>query len=209
MNGSDHAQALAEAQAQQALLDLVEAERAKACAQIDGDTAAIVQAVRAQARAQALLRIRSTFAEQRQRLHDRLAAARARLATQRRLHAQQHTALLLGLAWAQLPGELQSLWQQPAARAAWAAQALSAARKRLPPGAWRVTHAPGWPQAEQQACVDAAGSGVALQFEADAGIAAGLKVAVGGNVIDAALSGLLADRGDFEARLLRRLEDAP
>ncbi len=202
MNGSD------QTVAEQALLDLVEAARARACAQIDGDAAAIVQAVRAQARAQALQRIRSTFEEQRQRQHDRLAAARARLATQRRLHAQQHTSELLGLAWAQLPGELQALWQQPATRAAWAAQALAAARKSLPPGAWRITHAPGWPQTEQQACVDAAGAGVALKFEADAGIAAGLKIAAGGNVVDAALSGLLADRGDFEARLLRRLEVA-
>ena len=41
-----------------------------------------------------------------------------------------------------------------------------------------------------------------------AGIDAGLKVVVDGNMVDGSLAGLLADRAAFEARLLRRLEEA-
>jgi hypothetical protein len=45
-----------------------------------------------------------------------------------------------------------------------------------------------------------------LQFEADPAIHAGLKVVANGNVIDGTLAGLLADRHEFEAQLLRQLE---
>jgi hypothetical protein len=46
-------------------------------------------------------------------------------------------------------------------------------------------------------------------FEADAAIAAGVKVVAAGNAIDGTLAGLLADRPAIEARLLRQLESEP
>ena len=49
-------------------------------------------------------------------------------------------------------------------------------------------------------------SGTAPRFDADVGVSAGLKIMADGNVIDGTLAGLLADRADFEARLLRQLE---
>lgn len=214
--------ALIERQAQ-ALLDLVEADRRQQCSAALDEAQARAAAQRAQAAAQARTRMRQTFAEQRLRGHDALAAAQARLATQRRLHAQQHTTALLRLAWQQLPVELNALWQQAATRAAWVAQVLASAREHLPPGGWRIVHAADWPAPERQAVADAlteelahaqatppAGPGAAAPvFEADASLAAGLKVMAGGNVIDGSLAALLADRAEFEARLLRRMEPAP
>ena len=50
---------------------------------------------------------------------------------------------------------------------------------------------------------------VAPRFDTDASIAAGLKVVDGTNVVDGTLAGLLADRADVEARLLRLLEAMP
>lgn len=210
--------ALIERQAQ-ALLDLVEADRRQQCSAALDEAQARAAAQRAQAQAQARSRMRQTFAEQRLRRQDAIAAAQARLATQRRLHAQQRTAALLCLAWQQLPVELHALWRQPQARAAWVAQVLAAAREHLSAGGWRIVHAPDWPASERQALVEelarqpggqATGSAAAAPvFEADAGLAAGLKVLAGGNVIDGTLAALLADRADFEARLLRRMEQAP
>lgn len=214
--------ALIERQAQ-ALLDLVETDRRQQCsAALDGAQARAAAQI-AQAQAQARARMRQTFAEQRLRRRESVAAALARLATQRRLHAQQHTAALLRLAWQQLPVELQALWQHPPTRAAWVAQVLASAREHLPPGNWRIVHAADWPAPERQALAEelsaapahqpgqpAAGPGSAAPvFEADPSLAAGLKVLAGGNVIDGTLTALLADRAEFEARLLRRLEGSP
>jgi len=191
-----------------ALLDLVESSRARLCAQILGDANARATALRAQARAGARARVRQAFEEQRLRRREQIAAAQARLATQRRLVEQQRTAALLRLAWEQLPGELGALWRQPALRAAWVGAVLASARARLPAGGWRIVHAPDWPEAERQALERTFDNGTQapLRFEADPTLAAGLKVICDGNAIDGTLEGLLADRADFESRLLRRLE---
>lgn len=191
-----------------ALLELIEADRARQCSQILGDAMARAAAQRAQAHADARARMRQAFAEQRLLQREQIAAAQARLATHRRLHEQQRTAVLLRLAWQQLPGELLALWQQPTSRTAWVAHVLASAQARMPGGPWRIVHASDWPTAERQASAQAheAAAGVAPTFEADASISAGLKVLAAGNVIDGTLTGLLADRADFEARLLRRLE---
>ena len=188
-----------------ALLDLIEADRSARCAQIQDEARGRAAALRMQARADAVARLRQAFEEQRLRRDERIAAAQARLATQRRLHEQQRSAALLRLAWHQLPGELLALWQKADTRAAWVAQVLAAAGDRMPGAAWRVLHAPDWPEAERQAT--RATLDPATQFEADPAISAGLRVSAAGNVIDGTLGGLLAERAEFEARLLRLLEE--
>lgn len=194
-----------------ALLDLVETDRARRCAELLGASRGRAEALLAQAHAQARARMRRAFAEQRQRHHERMADAQARLATQRRLHEQQRNAALLRLAWQQLPAALLARWRQPAAREAWITQVLACAQARLPREPWRIVHAPDWPLAEQAARVPAltASSGSAPRFEADASIPAGLKVMASGNVIDGTQAGLLADRPAIEARLLREMEMSP
>jgi hypothetical protein len=200
-------QPLIERQAR-ALLDLVEADRASRCAQILGEANGRADALRTQARTEARARMRRAFEEQRLLQRERIAAAQARLATHRRLHEQQRSAALLRLAREQLPGELLALWRQPASREAWVEQVLASARQRMPRSAWGVVHAPDWPEAERQAAARsiAAASDAPPAFDADAAVAAGLKVVADGNVIDGTLDGLLADSAEFEARLLRQLE---
>ncbi len=191
-----------------ALLELIEADRARQCEQILGEANDRAAALRAQANAEARSRMRQAFAEQRLLQRELIAAARARLATHRRLHEQQRTGALLRRAWEQLPGELQALWRQPGARAGWVAHVLAAARALMQRGPWRIVHAPDWPAAERQA-LEQALAAVAPQFVADPAIGAGLKVMADGNVIDGTLAGLLEDRSAIEARLLRRLEVEP
>jgi len=186
-----------------ALLELVEAGRAQQCAQILGEARAQAAARRAQSVAEAHARVSQAFAEQHRHHDERLAAAQARLATQRRLHAQQHTAGLLALAREQLPRELLACWADPATRSAWVSGTLAAARRRLPTGGWTVSHAAGWPEAES-----AAVAAPDIHFTEDPALRAGVKVTSAGNVVDGTLAGLLADRAEFEARLLRALETA-
>jgi hypothetical protein len=192
----------------QALIDLIERDRARQCGEVLGEANARASSAHRQAREDARQRVRHVFAEQRQRSARELAAARARLATHRRLHEQRRIAALLQIAWDRLPGELRSVWQQRSARAAWTAELLAYARARLQPGAWRIAHAPDWPADERDAVRASllADARVEPRFEADASIAAGLKVVDGTNVVDGTLAGLLADRAGVEARLLRLLE---
>jgi hypothetical protein len=194
-----------------ALLELIEAERARQCAELLGEAGSRAAALRAAAHAEARSRVRQAFAEERARFADRVSAAEARLATQRRLHEQQRITALLQLAWEQLPGELIALWHQPDPRARWIEQVLASARGALRPGAWGIVHAPDWPAAERKrlAQVVTQDAGAAPHFEADAAIAAGLKIVAAGNVVDGTLDGLLADRIGLEARLLSGLEPGP
>ncbi len=195
----------------QALLDLVDGDRERQCAQILGEARTRAAAVRSQAQAEARTRLRQTFDEQRRALQAQVAAAQARLATQQRLHAQQRSSLLLGLARQQLPAALQARWTQPAARAAWVTRVLDVAHARLPAAGWRVVHAGDWPADEAAAAAKALaqrGHGDAV-FEPDAGTAAGLRVVAGGNAVDGSLQGLLAETDEIDAALLRRLEDLP
>ena len=197
--------------AMQALLDLVESRRAGLCQETLGDAHERARTLHRQAFSEARARVRQTFAEQRLRRRERIAAAEARLATQRRVHEQQRTAALLRLAWEQLPGGLLALWRQPESRATWVDAVVAVARPRLPAEPWRVLHAVDWPEAERARLARSfvvAGT-PAPRFEADPTFAAGLKVVAGGNVVDGTLQGLLADRIDFESRLLRALESAP
>jgi hypothetical protein len=196
--------------AMQALLDLVESNRARLCDQILGEAQARAQALRSQARAAARTRMRQAFEEQRQRRRERLDAAEARLANRRRLHEQQRLAASLRLASQQLPCELQALWQQSETRAAWVGAVLAAARLRLTEGPWHIAHAADWREDERERLVLTSGAVPAAppRFDADPGIVAGLKIVSDRNVLDGTIEGLLSDPADFQARLLRRLESS-
>lgn len=192
--------------AEQALLELIESDRARLCDGILGEGQEQVRGLHGNAHASARARMRQAFEEQRARRRERLAAAEARLATQRRLHEQQRLVAWLRLASERLPTELRELWQEEETRTAWARAVLAAARTRLPRGRWRIAHAADWPNDERERAIRDVVPEATLCCEADPDIAAGLKVVCGGLVLDGTLDGLLVDRLDCEARLLQHLE---
>ena len=187
----------------QALLDLVEGDRSAQCEAILAEAQARAAALVAEARAEARARIREVFVEE-----PRRARARAKLNTRRRLHDQQRTAALLERGWRRLPDALRGRWQEDGTRRAWIDAVVTAASRMLPRAPWRIAHDPGWPPDERQAVGARIASefGAAPVFVADAAIVAGLRIAAGGNVIDGTLGGLLADRAEVGAKLLRHLE---
>lgn len=202
-------------QQERALLDLIESDRDRQCSAIRDAARTQAALVRAQAEAAARERMRSLFEEQRRLRDARLAAAQARVATAQRLHEQRRSTALLQRAWQELPDVLTALWRCETTRRAWVDRVVADARRLLPAGAWQVVHAPDWPAAERQAVLQAlAGTGHPVPgCTPDAAITAGIKITATGNVVDGTLAGLLSDRADFEARLLRKLEredrDAP
>lgn len=195
---------------ERALLELVQADRDRRCAEILAQARERAAQQRAQAAARARARMRAAFAEERARVAERLAAARARLATQQRLRRQSRASELLALGWQALPAALASRWRDPAARQQWVASVVERGLALLPRGQWLLAHAPQWPDDERRAVAQRlAVAGIDAQFAPDAAISAGLKIASGGNLLDASGEGLLADRDAVGASLLRAIEDAP
>lgn len=194
----------------QALLDLVEADRAQRCGALLEQARSQAQAALAQARRQARERMRETFAEERERATARIAAAQAELQTRRRLQAQHRAEALLALAWQRLPQVLLARWQDPSQRARWVQAALQSAQARLPEGRWTVRHPPDWPAQERASIVPQLRSRSTGEpaLQADPSIVAGLRLAANGNVVDATLAGLLADRDEIGGRLIGLLEAA-
>ncbi len=192
----------------QALLDLVETDRRTRSDALIAEARARASALVAQSHADARARMRGAWVEERQRAHDRVAAALANLQTRRRLHEQHHSAALLDLGWQRLPDALRERWRDARCRSLWTDAVVADAKRLLPGGNWRIVHAPDWPEAERQALAArlARDGDVQPEFVADAGIGAGLRIVAGGNVVDGTLTGIVADRDDIGARLLRQLE---
>jgi len=192
----------------QALLVLVEDDRIAQREAILDEARGRASALVGEAHADALARMREAFAEERRRAHECVAAAQAKLATRRRLHEQHRTATMLSLGWQRLPDALRERWQDPELRGVWIGAIRAVASRVLPHTQWRIAHGADWPAVERQALGArvAPDLDAAPMFVADDGIVAGLRIAAGGNVVDGTLHGLVNDRGEIGAQLLRQLE---
>jgi hypothetical protein len=191
----------------QALLDVVETDRKRRSNAIIGEARARAAATVAAAHAEARARVRSAFEEERRRSEAQVAAAQARLMTRRRLHEQRRAENLLAAGWREFPTALCDRWRRPECRQSWIETVIVEARKVLPAEGWRIVYAPGWSDGERAAFAASVPTpGEPPELALDEGARAGIRVSAGGNVIDGTLAGLLADRAEIGARLLRTLE---
>lgn len=192
----------------QALLDLIEDDRAERCGQIERQADTRARSVLRDAHGKARADVRVAFAEERRRAADALAGARARLATQRRHAEQRRAAALLADGLSQLPEAFARRWRDAAARARWVDMIIGGGVQVLPGTPWDVAHPAGWP-ADEVAAVRArieAATGTAPRFASDPRITAGLRIGAGGIVVDGTDVGLADDRAGVGARLLGLLE---
>jgi hypothetical protein len=192
----------------QALLALVEADRAQKCAAIEADARTRCVALLAQAHADARAKMRAAFAEERAHRDLRIAAAQATLQTRLRLALQHRSATFLAAGWRRLPRALEARWADATARRSWVDAIVGEAHDALPKAELRIAHPPTW-VADERDSVTARitgefGHGPTLA--ADPAITAGLRITAGANVIDGTRDGLCADRAEIGARLLHELE---
>ncbi len=193
-----------------ALLQVVDAYRARRCAELLEPATAQARLLKREALRTARGRVHTAIEEQRKRIAAEVGAAQARLATERRLRAQRSATATLAQAWEPLRAALRARWRDAATRARWIDTQLARARTALPRGAWQVRHPPDWPQAEREAARSLlAAHGIIAEPIADAAIEAGLRVRAGNNSLDFTLDGLLAERAALEGRLLQLLTEAP
>lgn len=195
---------------EEALLALIEEFRAARLEALEEEACGRERAILGEAHRAARERIREVFAEERARLEEHASLAEARVAGHRRQRVQQRSAALLELGWRKLPEVLQARWRDPGQRAQWVRHVLAQAREALPSGRWRIELAAGLSDSERAALADAAAAigGEGPDVIEDATIAAGLRVASRGNVVDATIDGLLDDREAIGARLLHVLQES-
>jgi len=197
----------------EALLAVVAEYRSQRCAELLEPARAQAHALAAGALREARRRVRTAIGEERKRLADAIAAAQAKLATERRLVTQRRSTETLARGWDALRTALQARWDDDAGRRAWIEAHLERARSVLsaaePTDGWLLAGPADWPQAERDRVIDALReqSAPAVQFDADAKLTAGFRVQAGHNVLDATLDGLLADRDAVQGRLLQLIEE--
>lgn len=185
---------------ERALLQLIADDCRSRCAEVmdaAGDQAAELLRL---AHRQARDRVHAALRDARERAAQRVAAAAAQRQTRIRLSQQHAAGVFLAQAHARLPSALIARWQQTTARRIWVRYALQQAVLGLPPGRWRIDHAPGLSAADIAEL--AAPTAAALEWRLDPTLEAGLRVVGDGNCLDASLNGLLADRDALSARLL-------
>jgi hypothetical protein len=191
----------------ESLLSLVESDRDRRREAILAGARKSASLLLAEAHRKAQARMRAAFLDERRQNAERLHAARAHLQTRRRAAAQERAGALLAAAWQRFPAALHARWRDPMQRAAWIAHMLTLARRVLPARAWRIDHAAGWPESEQQASATTLReAGIDVQFTCSAGIDAGMLIRADSTVIDGTVEGLLADHAEIGARLLFALE---
>jgi hypothetical protein len=189
---------------ERALLAVVEADRTKRVDAILDEADARARAILREAHERARREVRDAFLATRLRAEERLIALKARLATARRLNAQQRAMGILAAEWASLPDALLARWQRAETRRCWALHATRTALGRLPRNGWCIVHPSDWPEAErvELATCLAGELDAAPRFVPEGAISAGLRIHAGQNVVDATFDGLLADREVIGARLL-------
>ena len=162
----------------------------------------------ARAREEARVRTRQASDEARQSVERALADRRAALETAARQREQSLLRKLMDEAWATLPGELASGWNDEAARRSWCDAACALARRIvMGDGTYTIeldTEAPA--DAADRAQHALCGDGGAATVRRVAGLGPGLRIRRGLACVDATAAGLLASRERIEAELLAELD---
>ena len=193
---------------EQALLDLIAADRTRRCSEILEAAQRQGDELLREAHRHARARLRKVLSEARERAGQRLAAALAQRQTRERLAQQNSTSEFLRHAMQLLPAALTQRWRQPQARLRWVQMALTQAQQCLPAGVWRIEHAVGLEPAEIAALEADASSEISRSFQLNAQLVAGVRVLGNGNCVDASLPGLLSERENLAATLLQAWEHA-
>jgi len=189
-----------------ALLDVIEADRARQVEAIEQEARRTAAQLLGEARSAARARVRDALAIERRRLRDGLAAIDAALATGVRLHDQRGFRALLDRTWERLPTVLAVRWSDAAQQSLWVHHIVDSARAVLPAAAWTIAHGPGWPPSERAQLAELLERlGIEATFVELAGFGPGLEVRCHGNRVDGTATGLTADAGEVGARLLEYL----
>lgn len=193
----------------QQLLEVVEQQRERRCAEIMQQAHDEAQQQLQQARHKARTRLRREIEHARQQFSQQLLLQQASHAARQRLARFRGDRAMLDDAWKLLRAALELRWQDTAARRLWVETLTDQARVRLVQTRWLIEYPPDWPEAERQASARRLQEllGETPEFAVDDALRAGIRVRAGETVVDGSCAGLLRDRVHIEALLLAALRE--
>jgi hypothetical protein len=149
-------------------------------------------------------RVHQDVLDNRERMKQELAAARAKQHTLDKQQEYMVNQQFLNRAWDLLHRQLERRWRTAAQRQSWARNIFTVATQRLPSGRWTVEHPQDWVQEERTQLVQQIleHTGIAPQLKAVDDFNAGICISFDGATVDGSIKGLTADRNRIEAELL-------
>lgn len=190
------------------LLREIERETQAECQALISASEQEARAITARARGDAAERTHAAIVLLRQEGRRRLLRAKAQAETELRLRAHRDASAAIATAWPLLEAALLRRWRDPASRRLWAESALRHAAARLLRSPWKIEHPADWSESERHSVQSmlAEHGFIEVAFEADAELAAGLRIRAGQALLDATPQGLLADRAAVGAALLAEVD---
>jgi hypothetical protein len=197
------------ADTEQRLLQLVEQWRDEECRALMERAQTEARELLRNSRRRARRQVHETYVAEHERARERLAAARAELATRRHRRQRQLGEVILGAGRQQLAERLTARWGEPDRRTRWIRSAVADAQVRLPAGHWTVRHGADFRTEDHNTLLASIGSSRPPALVADHRVGAGLVIECAGVQLDASAAGLLADREAIEGRLLALMQLEP
>lgn len=186
------------------LLEVVEQERERRCADIMQQADQQARQLLKQARAKARERLHGEIVRARRKYGHQAVLQEASQAARQRQARFRADRAWLNQAWAHLRTALEQRWQDQAARAEWVESLIASARARLVESAWQIEHPRDWSEDERESLAAALREslGQAPQFSVDDALSAGMRIRAGATLVDGSCDGLMRDRVHIEALLL-------
>jgi hypothetical protein len=188
----------------QQLLEVVDQDREKRCAELLDQARAEADAIVRQAWRKTRVRLHHEVLQAREQYRHHLLLEQASNAARRRQLSDRVDRAWLEQAWQPLQEALIRRWQTAESRTLWIEAVTRQAMARLLRRDWQIEHPSDWPTAEQQQLASRlqAALGETPVFVADPALRAGLRVRAEGTCVDGSCAGLLRDRAHIEALLL-------
>lgn len=191
-----------------ALLQRVQADRDRRCAQLRASTEGQARDLLHAARHEARANVREAIVRERKHAEQALRQAQASAALELRQHEQRAIRALLQEMWAAISGVFEARWADAAGRKSWLEAAVRQAQGMLSEHTWRIEHGGGWSEAERGALAALAASNGrsaaprTIELVCDPPIGAGIRIRTPGACLDATAAGLLASRTQIESEFL-------
>ena len=190
-----------------AMLDMVKDHCAQQCRIIDDVAQAEAHDIIASAHKDARSKVHDVIVEERRIGQRAIDKQRAKIETAKRQNLQDRENAFLDVAWQQLNIDLGKRWLDDAGRKEWLSGIVDQALAHLHPGAWRIEHPHSWSPNELKSDLDRikAFSGADPEFVSTPDFDIGVRIQANGVIVDATLSGVLADEKEIAAMLLAEL----
>ena len=186
------------------LLDVVNENRNRRCAEVSESTRLNAREILQQAHTRVRARLRRHVSMLREKYRVSISAAQARKETLIRQQQQKADKACLDKAWPVLREALLALWRDPESRQTWIEAAIDSAASNLLEADWRLEYPLDFTAQDAELMQQTLGDRLekTAELTASGEIEAGIRIISHGTVVDATIDGLLQQKQRIEATLI-------